>query len=162
MKRREFIAATWRCGGDAVHRAGATGRARAAHRRSHSLTRTTRKCRSGSRLSCKGCSNWAGPKAAMYRSITAGRWQRRDNSQIFGRISCACAGRYLGHGLLHVGPLLQATRTVPIVFGSCPIQSAPVLSIVWRGPVATPRDLFRLNTASAENGWNCSRRLHRT
>ena len=66
----------------------------------------------------------------------------------------------LASGGTVVGILLQATRTVPIVFtqtadpvglhrqlGACPAATSPVLSI--------------LNTVWARNGWNCSSRLHR-
>ena len=44
-------------------------------------------------------------------------------------------------------PLLQATRTVPIVFRSSAIRSAPALSIAWRGRAATPPDSRSSNTA---------------
>lgn len=40
-----------------------------------------------------------------------------------------------------MGPLQQATRTVPIVFVQAPIRSAPVSSKIWRGRAATPADL---------------------
>ena len=46
-----------------------------------------------------------------------------------------------------VAPLLQATRTVPIVFASSPIRSAPASSIAWRGRAATPPALCSSNTA---------------
>ena len=44
----------------------------------------------------------------------------------------------LAHGSSTVGPLLQATRTVPIVFPISAIRSAPASSIAWRGRAATP------------------------
>ncbi len=44
----------------------------------------------------------------------------------------------LAHGSSTVGPLLQATRSVPIVFPVVPIQSAPASSTAWRGRAATP------------------------
>ena len=37
-----------------------------------------------------------------------------------------------------VGPLQQATRTVPIVFAKSSIRSAPASSTAWRGRAATP------------------------
>jgi putative ABC transport system substrate-binding protein len=44
----------------------------------------------------------------------------------------------LAHGGGTVGPLLQATRTVPIVFPIVAIQSAPASLRAWRGRAATP------------------------
>ena len=53
----------------------------------------------------------------------------------------------LAGGTATVGPLLQATRTVPIVFtGTSPIRSAPASSIAWRGRAATPPALCSSNT----------------
>ena len=69
------------------------------------------------------------------------------HSQTRGGIGRACAGRHPGHGAATVGPLLQATRTVPIVFRSSPIRSAPASSTAWRGRAATPPVLSRSNTA---------------
>jgi len=43
----------------------------------------------------------------------------------------------LAVGSISVGPLLQATRTVPIISRSSPIRLAPASSRVYRGPVAT-------------------------
>ena len=56
--------------------------------------------------------------------------------------------------------LQAATSTVPIVFATSPIPSPPALSRASRGRAAIPRVLLCLNTASARNGWSCSRRLH--
>jgi putative ABC transport system substrate-binding protein len=64
-------------------------------------------------------------------------------------------------GSAGVGSLLQATRTVPIVFVTVPIRSVLATSIAWRGRAATRQVLRRSNTASARNGWNCSSRLRR-
>ena len=44
----------------------------------------------------------------------------------------------LASGSTTVRPLLQVTRTVPIVFVQVPIRSARASSIAWRGRVATP------------------------
>ena len=60
-----------------------------------------------------------------------------------------------------VGPLLQATRTVPVVFTQIPDPVAPVLSPVWRDRGAMPPDLLKSNTEPAQNGWSCSKRLRR-
>ena len=53
----------------------------------------------------------------------------------------------LATGSATVGPLLQATRTVPIVFAPSPIRLARASSIAWRGQAATPPALPRSNTA---------------
>ena len=54
----------------------------------------------------------------------------------------------LAHGSSTVGPLLQATRTVPIVFAQSPsIRSAPASSTAWRGRAATPPVSCSSNTA---------------
>ena len=47
----------------------------------------------------------------------------------------------LASGGTIVGPLQQATRTVPIVFTQSPIRSVPASSTAWRGQAATPPDL---------------------
>ena len=44
----------------------------------------------------------------------------------------------LVHGASTVAPLLQATRTVPIVFTAVADPVPPALSIAWRGRAATP------------------------
>lgn len=46
----------------------------------------------------------------------------------------------LANGGVAVRPLLQATRSVPIVSPTLPTRSAPALSTAWRGPAVTPRD----------------------
>ena len=50
----------------------------------------------------------------------------------------------LATGTAGMRPLLQATRTVPIV---SLIRSAPASLIVWPGPAATPRVSLRMNIA---------------
>ena len=52
----------------------------------------------------------------------------------------------LATGTAGMGPLLQATRVVPIVSTASPILSARVLSRAWRAPAATPQDSSSLNT----------------
>ena len=53
----------------------------------------------------------------------------------------------LARGTSTMTPLLQATRTVPIVFVMSPIRSAPASSIVCRGRAATPPGFSSSNTA---------------
>ena len=131
----------------AARGARAASRADAAHRRAHEpRCETIRKRRPASRRSCRGCENWAGPTAAMCDRLPLGRGRCRPHSQACGRIGRARAGRHPGHRQLRPWPaLLQATRTVPIVFVASPIRSAPALSIAWRGRAATPPvSLFRI------------------
>ena len=47
----------------------------------------------------------------------------------------------LAHGGTAVGSLLQLTRSIPIVFPSSPIRSAPGMSKAWHVPAATRPDL---------------------
>ena len=63
----------------------------------------------------------------------------------------------LAHGASTVRPLLEATRTVPIVF---PVIADPVGAAsltAWRGRAATLPGLWNSNTARAANGWSCSK-----
>ena len=67
-----------------------------------------------------------------------GHGQCRRHSQTRGGIGRARAGRHPSHGAPTLGPLLQATRTVPIVFPVASIRSPPASLRVWRGRAATP------------------------
>ena len=64
----------------------------------------------------------------------------------------------LAAGSQSVGPLLQATRTVPIVFVHVPdpVGAGFVDSLARPGGNATGFSCS--NTPRAANGWNCSRR----
>ena len=64
----------------------------------------------------------------------------------------------LSAGSFTVGPLLQATHSIPIVFVHVPDPSPPASSTALRGRAATPPVSPSSNTARAENGWNCSKR----
>src|SRR5262249_2611678 len=66
----------------------------------------------------------------------------------------------LAHGTMSVGPLLEATRTVPIVFPviADPVGAGFVDSLARPGGNAVSPCS---NTARAGNGWNCSSRSHR-
>ena len=63
----------------------------------------------------------------------------------------------LAHGVSSVRPLLQATRTVPIVFPIAVIRPARAWSRAWRGRAVTPPASCHSNTPSAGNGWSCSK-----
>ena len=68
----------------------------------------------------------------------------------------------LAHGASTVRPLLQTTRTVPIVF---PVLADPVgagFVEAWRGRAETPPVSWFANTAWAGNGWSCSSKSRRT
>src|SRR5262249_35906708 len=55
-----------------------------------------------------------------------------------------------------VGPLMQATRTVPIVFASATVPSPTATSTAWRDRAAMQLVSWRTDTARAANGWGCS------
>ena len=65
----------------------------------------------------------------------------------------------LAHGTVTVGPLLQATRTMPIVFAAVadPVGAGFVDSLARPGGNATGFMACRIRPRLA-NGWNCSRR----
>ena len=98
--------------------ARAAARADAAHRRAHDhALRTIRNFRPASRRSCRGCSNWAGPSAATCGSTSVGP-QAMPTAFASTRRNWSRSRRTSSWPLAAstVGPLLQATRTVPIVF----------------------------------------------
>src|SRR5262245_21657749 len=60
-----------------------------------------------------------------------------------------------------LAPLLEATRTVPIVFAVSATRLPPVMSRVWRGRAAMRLAFSCTNTVSGRNFWSCSRRSRR-
>src|SRR5262245_48449800 len=102
-------------------------------------------------------------------------WKLGGNLQIDYRWSAGDASRYrsyaaeligqapdllLGVGGTVVGALQRATRDVPIVFVGTtdPVNRGLVASL--SRPAATQQDSRSLNSASAGNGWSCSKKSH--
>ena len=126
MKRARVHHAARRRGGCVAARgARAAGRAGAAHRRAPA--RSCGRCRNFKPASgrfCRGCSNRAGPSAATCGSTLVGPTANADDIRRHAAELVALAPDViLAHGASTVRPLLQATRTVPIVF---PVAGDPV------------------------------------
>jgi putative ABC transport system substrate-binding protein len=64
----------------------------------------------------------------------------------------------MASGNASAGPLLQATRTIPVVFTIVPDPVGAGLVDSWHDPTATPQDSQVLPTTLAGNGWDYSRR----
>ena len=115
-------------------------------------------------------------KAALEQGLERAGWVEGGNLRIDYRVPAAnpeATRRYaaelvalapdviISSGTASMAPLLQATRTVPIVFVNVadPVGAGFVDSLARPGGNVT--GFCSSNTASAENGWNCSRRSHR-
>ena len=105
--------------------ARAQQRQRAAHRHAHARSRGRSGISSPRRgIPAGACSNRAGPSAATCRSIPAGPEPApTDIRRHAAELVALAPDVIVAHGAATVRPLLQATRTVPIVF---PIVGDPV------------------------------------
>ncbi len=150
MRRREFLGALGVRGGVAARGARTAGRARAAHRRAPARSRG----RCGISGPPRGVPAGAGAIGLDHRPQRAdrhplGHGQCRRNSQTRGGIGRARAGRHPGHGASTVAALLQATRTVPIVF---PVVVDPVGCRLRRQPGAAGRQRHRFHGVRIQPG----------
>ena len=116
-----------------------SSRAHAARRRAHAMAANDAEGQAASRLSRRRCSNWAGPSAAKCsHRLSLGRRQGRYDTKICGGTGRARAGRHSGLSSTALAPLLEATRTVPIVFAGVADPVRPAMSRAWRGRAGTP------------------------
>ena len=67
-------------------------------------------------VSASDCSSWAGPMAAICGSTIAGPWAIAESRKYAAELVALAPDVILASGTSPLGPLLQATRTVPIVF----------------------------------------------
>ena len=135
--------ASRRCGGCVAARsARAAGRARCdASAYSWPQPRTIRHGRPASGRSCRRWRSWAGPLAATCGSTPAGpEAMPNDIRRHAAELAALAPDVILAHGSSTVGPMLQATRTVPIVF---PVIADPVGAGLRRQPGAAGRQRHR-------------------
>ena len=125
--------------------AGAKG-PRAADRRAHRLGRGRSEFQARNAGFLQGCSNWAGSTAATCGSIRAGPRPipidiRRHAAEL---VALAPDVILAATGTATVAPLLQATRTVPIVFAVVidPVGAGFVASLARPGGNATGFTIF--------------------
>ena len=160
---RVHRAARRRGGGMAARRARAAARADAAHRRAPARSRG----RSGMSGPRRGVPAGAGAIGLDHRPQRADRhrWATANAAEIrrhAAELVALAPDVILAHGASTVGPLLQATRTVPIVFPvvADPVGAGFVDSLARPGGNATGFMQFRIQHR-AGNGWSCSRRSRR-
>ena len=148
MKRREFItllggaAAAWPLAARAQQASGCGASACSCPQ-----PRTIRNGRPASRRSCRGWGNWAGPSAATCGSTI--RWGATNADRIrryAAELVALAPDVILARRHSTVGPLLQATRTVPIVFTNVtdPVGAGFVESLARPGGNATGFHDFRI------------------
>ena len=147
MKRRAFIAALGGAAAWPLVARGAAARADAAHRRADADVRDDPEVQARVAAFLQGLQQLGWTDGRNVRIDI--RWSRGGcrHSQTRGGIGRARAGRHPGlWQLRRWAPLLQATRTVPIVFvhGPDPVGAGFVDS--WRGRAATPPVLSCSNT----------------
>jgi putative tryptophan/tyrosine transport system substrate-binding protein len=78
------------------------------------------------------------------------RWATTDAAEIrrhAAELAALAPDVILAHAATTVGPLLQATRTIPVVFPSVVDPVGPGSSTAWRGRAATPPVSWLSNTA---------------
>ena len=100
--------------------------------------RTTQNFRRGSERSCRGLQQVGWTLGRNVRIDT--RWARSNAAGIrkhAAELAALAPDVILAPWRPHVSPLLQATRTVPIVFAVGPIRSPSASSIACRGQAAT-------------------------
>ena len=115
-------------------------------------------------------------KAALEQGLQRAGWVEGGNLRIDYRFPAAnpeATRKYaaelvalapdviVSSGTASMAPLLQATPPCLLCLSMSPTQWAPALSTVWLDRAETSLDFCSSNIASAENGWNCSRRSHR-
>ena len=129
-----------RSDGAAARRSRAAGRADAARRRAHQRgrersTRPNPQCGVSTGAAEIGLDRWSqrADRHSLYRR------QSRRHSQFCGGIGSTRAGRHPGHWHRALAPLLQATRSVPIVFANVadPVGAGFVDSLSRPGGNAT-------------------------
>ena len=100
-------------------------------------------------------------RAATSASNIVGLGQVRTARRHAAELVALAADVILAGGSQAATPLLQSTRTIPVVFVTPPTRSAPAWSAAWPSRAATPPVLLSSNMASLENGWSFSSRLRR-
>ena len=106
----------------------------------------------------QGLAQWAGPSVSTCGSTLAGPEQCRRHSQTRGELVALAPDVILAHGASTAGPLLQATRTVPIVFPVIfdPVGAGLIESLARPGGNAT--GFMTIEYSQAGNGWSYSSR----